>query len=284
MEGTFDFTQGYRVDDLTWNVAGPQYDPNILSELTWDNVESYQIKGSGELLLKRHIALKGSIDYGWIYDGKVQDSDFLGDDRTFEFSRATADANDGHVFDGSLGAGYLFRFGKGRFSLTPLVGYSHHEQNLVARNGFQEISPIPELTGPVGPIDALDSSYETKWKGPWIGLDLAAEPGDRFSFLVGLEYHWADYEAEADWNLREDFAHPVSFSDEADGGGVRVSCAVAYQFSKHFSVKAGFEFQSWSTDSGTQTVFGADGSSSDQPLNEVNWDSYSVFLGLVCEV
>ena len=40
---------GYRADDLDWNIAGDinGNNPNVLSELTWDDVKSYQVKLQG---------------------------------------------------------------------------------------------------------------------------------------------------------------------------------------------------------------------------------------------
>ena len=78
LETEFVFTGGYRRDDLDWNIAGDinGNNPNILSELTWDDIESYQVKFQGSLVWPKIIALKGSANYGWIFDGENQDSDF----------------------------------------------------------------------------------------------------------------------------------------------------------------------------------------------------------------
>ena len=52
IETEFVFTGGYRRDDLDWNIAGDSNgnNPNILSELTWDDIESYQVKFQGSLV------------------------------------------------------------------------------------------------------------------------------------------------------------------------------------------------------------------------------------------
>ena len=88
-ETEFIVTGGYRVDDLNWNIAGDinGNNPNIISELTWDDLESYQLKFQGRLVWPNLIALRGSLAYGWLFDGKNQDSDYSGDNRTFEYSR-----------------------------------------------------------------------------------------------------------------------------------------------------------------------------------------------------
>ena len=39
----------------------------------------------------------------------------------------------------------------------------------------------------------------------WAGFDSELSIADRFSITTAFEYHYAYYEATADWNLRDDF-------------------------------------------------------------------------------
>ena len=282
LETEFVFTGGYRRDDLDWNIAGNinGNNPNILSGLTWDDIESYQVKFQGSLIWPRIIALRGSANYGWIFNGDNQDSDYFGDNRTFEFYRSNNSTDDGDVWDVSLAIGYPFRTGKNVIgTITPLVGYSYHEQNLKITDGFQTIPAT-------GPFPGLDSSYDTEWKGPWLGIDIhfrAAEIktfAHRFETYFTYEYHWADYDAEADWNLRDDLAHPKSFKHDTDGNGYVIGAGFNFVLHQHWALNFNFDYQDWSTDDGTSKVFFADGTSAKTRLNEVNWTSYALSLGL----
>ncbi len=273
---------GYRRDDLDWNIAGDANgnNPNVLSELTWDDLESYQVQFRGSLVIPNIIALRAVADYGWIFDGQNQDSDYLGDNRTFEFSRSNNSADDGEVWDASLAIGYPFRTGQTVIStITPLVGYSHHEQNLTMTGGYQTIPPAGSFPG-------LDSSYDTEWQGPWVGIDMRFRAGEirnfaeRFETYFSYEYHWADYHAEADWNLRDDFQHPKSFEHDADGNGWIIRTGFNFALQRHIALNFNFDYQNWSTDDGTDKVFYADGTTAKTRLNEVNWTSYAVGLGL----
>jgi hypothetical protein len=273
---------GYRVDDLDWNIAGDASgnNPNILSELTWNDLESYQVKVHGNMVLPNILTLRGSANYGWIFDGENQDSDYLGDNRTLEFSRSNNNSDDGHVWDASVAIGYPFRFGHNFLgTITPLVGYSHHEQYLKITDGTQTIPPL-------GPFSGLDSSYETEWKGPWIGFDIRfhAKKLETFAHRIEpyfiYEYHWADYTAEADWNLRDDFANPKSFEHDADGTGFVIGAGVNIFLQRCFAMNFSFDYQDWSTDEGTDRVFFVDGTTAKTQLNEVNWSSYALSLGL----
>ena len=280
----FDFTlsTGYRSDDLDWNIAGDitGNNPNVLSELTWDDVESYQLKLQGSVVWPNIIALRGYVNYGWVFDGDNQDSDYLGDNRTFEFSRSNNSTDEDYVWDTSLAIGYPFRFGRAVIgTLTPLLGYSYHEQNLNITDGNQT---IPDL----GPFNGLDSSYDTEWHGPWIGFDLRFKAREimtfahRFETYFSYEYHWADYYAEANWNLRDDFRHPKSFEHDADGSGWKTGAGFNLWLHQNWALNFNCDYQDWSTDSGTDKVFFSDGSTAKTKLNEVNWTSYALSLGV----
>jgi len=284
------FNTGYRQDSLDWSIAGDTSgnNPNILSELTWTDLEIFQIEGGLERRFRRNFILGGTLAYGLIFDGKVQDSDYLGDNRTMEFSRSNNSADDGDTWDLSVEFGYEFLFGSGTFGLTPLVGYSYHLQKLKMTNGVQTVSEYG-FPVPIGPFPGLNSSYDARWHGPWTGLDFdirvfrkkSAMP--RHGFKFGFEYHfYADYYAEADWNLRSDFEHPKSFEHEADGSGVILTGAYNFYFDSRWSLDLNGKYQKWQTDPGTDRVFFADGTQVETRLNEVNWESYSVLLGVTC--
>jgi len=277
----FLLSTGYRVDDLDWNIAGDinGNNPNILSELEWKGLESFQLKIANKTVFNQLFLLRGSLAYGWIFDGKNQDSDYWGDNRTLEFSRSNNNSDDGNMLDASFGLGWQFAFGRSDFVMAPAIGYSYHEQNLTITDGYQTIPAS-------GPFPGLDSTYETEWKGPWLGLDFTFRTDEKSKItpeietFISIEYHWADYYAEADWNLRTDFAHPKSFEHEADGHGIVFSTAVKFLLDYHWVLNVNFDYQKWSTDPGIIRFFNADGTTPKQRLNEVNWTSYAIMAGI----
>ena len=270
---------GYRIDDIDWSIAGYSDGEyiNILSELTWSDIEIYQVNMNAHICVgsqdpaRAGAYFRGHVGYGWIVQGENQDSDYDGNDRTLEWSRSNNNSDDGDVKDVSLGIGLCFKRMGDRLALKPLVGYSYHEQNLTATDGFQTIPPL-------GPFPGLDSTYEIQWKGPWIGADLDFAVNRNFLLAILLEYHWAHYEAEADWNLRTDLAHPKSFEHTADGNGVVLSFSLGYSFSKNWSADLQMDYQKWDTENGTHRVFFADGSTGTTRLNGVNLESFAYML------
>ncbi len=277
----FLLSTGYRVDDLDWNIAGDinGNNPNIISELEWEGLESFQLKIANKTVLNQLFLLRGSLAYGWIFDGENQDSDYAGDDRTFEFSRSNNNSDKGNMLDASFGLGWQFSFGRSDFVMAPVIGYSYHEQNLTMTDGYQTIPPS-------GPFPGLDSTYETEWKGPFIGLDFTFRTDEKnkitpeIETFITIEYHWADFYAEADWNLRTDFAHPKSYEHEADGHGFILNTGLKFIFNYHWLLNINLDYQNWSTDPGIIRFFNADGTTPKQRLNEVNWTSYAIMAGI----
>lgn len=283
---TLSLEAGYREDDLDWNIAGniDGNSPNILSELTWKNLASHQLKLSGAVNIENQIILTGSAAYGMIYEGQNQDSDYNGDNRTLEFSRSNNSSDDGDLWDLSMGIGPRFDFGLTYFSLVPLVGYSYHRQNLEITDGNQTIDENPPIT--LGPFSGLDSSYKTVWQGPWLGVNLelnAMQPLWIFRevrFQIGFEYHWTNYYAEADWNLRDDFEHPKSFEHDASGYGLVWTMDARFFLSERWSLSLSYDYHQWETDEGTDRVFLTDGTTAVTQLNRVRWSGRVLSLGI----
>lgn len=271
VKGTIELSTGIRGDNLDWNIAGANGFPNVLSELTWTDVESVIFKGNLRLATRDGLYFRGYIDWGTVFDGTNQDSDYAGNDRTMEFSRSNNNADDGSVWDFSGGLGFVYH---ANYSLDviPVAGFSVHKQNLTLSDGFQTI-PL------VGPFPGLDSTYRALWYGPWIGVDLLYSK-ERLSFGGTAELHYAGYRAEANWNLRPDLAHPKSFEHITDGLGLEFSLRADYNLDESWSVGGNFDARFWQTFSGTDRTFLVNGSIFNTDLNEVNWQSLAFMLNL----
>jgi hypothetical protein len=284
---TFDLSAGYRTDQLNWHIAGNLQgtNPNVRSELSWSGLRIYQLKLANRTVIMDRVYLRGHLDYGTVIAGDNQDSDYNGDDRTQEFSRSVNGVDGNDVWDGSIGVGPRFSFFASTMVVCPMIGYAISEQDLNIVDGYQ-VFTAPPFTTPTGPIAGLDSRFQTRWKGPWLGVDLFFSiPGTTAPFThVGViftgEYHWADYDAEADWNLRSDFAHPVSFSHEADGSGYMAGAAILFEIKNRWGFHAGMNVKEMTTEPGLDRTYYADGRTGDTRLNEVRWRSFTFEAGL----
>jgi hypothetical protein len=277
VESPFEYalSAGYRKDNLSWSIA--EGGVNIASEVEWKNTVIAQLRAAAKLNLGSDWMMRGIYSTGAVKSGMNRDSDYAGSDRTQEFSRSD-NKTGGAVRDISLGLGRKFRLidfeSGGAFVVTPLVGLSIHQQSMTMYEGRQTIPAN-------GPITGLNNSYNTQWKGSWAGMDAWLAAGGNWSLRSTVEYHWADYTAEANWNLRSDLAHPVSFKHVANGRGVLASVGLDYRFSRNFLMNFLLERQKWDTWTGYDQTNFSSGGTGFYTLNPVSWSSTSYSFAAV---
>lgn len=293
---------GYRQDSLDWNINGAGNpvgsSPNILSELIWRDLNIFQIRGDVSAANADEIYFRGSFGYGWVLNGENQDSDYAGDNRTLEFSRSINGVNGSQVLDLKGGLGVRFPFGSlTKHSFAPLLGYSYHTQQLNMTNGNQVLFDLPNLqvldpfatgTIPLGPFPGLNSSYDAVWSGFWVGTDFLFDLESKGSMYLHLERHWPKYRATANWNLRSEFAHPLSFEHNANGEGWVMELGWQNKPTRNnWDWGVSLVLQQWDTGSGTDRTYlvipgpPCNGNCyTEGILNEVNWSSRSINITL----
>ncbi len=279
-EVVFDLSaeMGYRQDDFNWNIAGPGDDPNILSELSWTDMDIPQGRLLGELTVNNILYIRAAATAGSIANGDNRDSDYGGNNRSDEFLRSENSAG-GEVSDASAGIGLIFPIYDNSVDkvlvFVPQVGYSLHHQRLEMTDGFEVIGSSP------GPFDGLGSSYDADWEGVWYGFDFWIESSDSLTVEFRYEYHdGVDYYAEANWNLATRFEHPVSFTHEADADGYFWSLGLNYLLSEKWSFHGRIEYFKWESGEGIDTTFFSAGFVATTKLNVVNWESTGFMVGL----
>lgn len=286
-EITFSLTTGYRKDHFQWSIAGNSdgTNPNILSELTWTDVDSYQITLANRSIFNRRFYLRGELNYAFVKNGSIQDSDYKEDGRGDEYSRSYSESSGDQIWDITLGCGYPFYFFNKRLLVAPLLGYAYHKQNFRITDGKQVITSgtLPAL----GPLQGLESTYRTAWVGPWAGVDLRYYIGGLHDTAhrpmelgLSFEFHYADYDAEANWNLRQDLEHPVSFEHLDTGIGIEMAAEWLIHLAAKWDLLLHTTYQLWETNNGTDRVFYANGTVSETRLNKVTWQNYNLSMGV----
>jgi len=277
IESPFEYSlsAGYRTDNLRWSIAGRG--TNIASEVEWTKTAIAQLRAAGRFNLGKNWLVRGIYSTGAVKSGRNRDSDYAGNDRTQEYSRSD-NKSGGAVHDASIALGRKFRLfdlaTEWEFYLVPLAGLSIHQQSLTMYDGHQSLPFNSEISG-------LQNSYDTQWRGSWFGLDALLGLGGNFIVNATVEYHRARYSADANWNLRSDLAHPISFKHVANGQGVLFSVGTSYRFSRSFLMNASFEQQKWNTYMGYDETNFSYGATNYFTLNPVSWDSASISLGAV---
>lgn len=291
---TFDWAEsqwslggGYRTDELRWSIAGSLQggSPTVLSELSWSNLRIVQLKLANRTVIRDRIFFRGHLDYGTVLSGSNRDSDYAGDNRTREFSRSLNGVDGKRVWDGSAGIGPRFAFLESALVVSPLIGYMVSEQDLNIVDGYQAWT-APPATTPLGPIIGLDSRYQTRWEGFWLGLDLCFSiPGEIGPFsaievILSGEVHRFDYNATAGWNLRQDFSQPVSFTHHASGNGLAAGVLILLAWERNWGINLGMNLKKLRADAGVDQVYYADGTIRSTRLNEVRWRTFTIEAGV----
>lgn len=284
VEKEFGVDVAVRTGQLDWSIAGGGLD--VLSELKWESLRIVEVRGYGELAFGSNLVVAGGLDAGAIVSGDNRDSDYAGSGRTLEYSRSENNGGGDSIGEARLSLGYrIARYGAGsepEASVTPFVGYAYRRQTFRMTDGRQTLSnqelttqPLP----PVGPIDGLHSTYRTRWDGPLVGVEAGWNLARGHRISGRIAYHWADYLAEADWNLRDDFAHPKSFEQTATGTGLVLSGRWRFPAERGARLSLLVEYETWTTRPGLDRTFLATGETADSRLNEVSWRSLAVAVG-----
>jgi|TARA_A100001518_G_scaffold1176_1_gene1068 hypothetical protein len=265
---------GYQRDDFAWNIAGPTGVPNILSELTWKDIEIATISIGGDVFLKDQWLTQAEFSYGKIWDGESQASVYSANNRTMETFRSKNRADEGYIYDMSANLAYKYpAYIQQQHSLflVPKLGFSYHKQHLKIVDGKQT---IPFEAG----IANLDSSYETTWYGPWFGLSSEYSHSDKYQFQLGVEYHYAFYDAEASW---ESSGLQGKFEHEARGSGWIYNASADYKLQSNLSLGIELIYEDWLADkNGKDSIYSVDGNDIALEFNEAERTSFTANLKL----
>lgn len=270
---------GYQRNDLNWNIADVDNNPNVLSELQWKKVESAMVETGVTITYADSWQAEAKLGYGYTVNGRNQDSDYDFNNRQGEFSRSYSISEDGAIFDFSAALGYsLTLWDKPVFSykVTPKIGFAYHTQQFGDSHAVQAIPAYGNFGN-----GGLNKTYDATWFGPWGGLSAEMLFAERLSVQNSISYHLAKYEGTGNWMLRGDFQHPTSFRHSANGNGIVVSSSVGYLMDSDWTVRLSADYQRWKAhNKGIDTTFFSGGYVGETKLNEVNWNSYGFNLGV----
>lgn len=280
----FAFGGGYgtRSGDLRWNIAGGNDGPNILSELSYQGLEFTEYRTYASLNFNtgrfKDWRIETSFSAGEASRGNVFDSDFDGDNRQDEYSRSLSSAVGSETTNFELTAGYRIDYTR-MFSVMPMVGFAYNTQFLKMTDGEQLLYTRHGGVRLGDFENELNSHYSTRWTGGFLGLNAGIET-ESHALNLRYKFHMAQYYAEANWNLREDFQHPKSFEHTAFGTANVLELSYQWRWSDSWSANARAFRESWSTEPGDDTVYLSDGTRAGTQLNEVEWDSAGYDISL----
>lgn len=284
MAGNLEVTSslGTGSGELKWSIADPSGTPDVLSELIYEAERLYVANIDARITVPRG-RLEGLViglwaDYSYIAKGRSEDRDWNASGRNDLYSYSNAEIYGKNLNAYELSLGYRFDVNSS-LSISPRLAYHKSAQKFYVRNGVQLYSEPPQTTPP-GPIDGLDSSYEAQWEGFKLGAELSLRTSETLAFTLALDMLQLDYDAKANWNLRDDFAHPVSFRHQTESDvAYRIETQMRYRLSPKSSLNGWLRRERFETEAGVDTIYFANGNRSQTTLNEAIWESWAIGLG-----
>lgn len=260
---------GEQYENFNWSIAGNQngQNPNVLSELKWKNISGPAYTASLQWNIWRRFSLYGDYNRMAVHSGSVSDMDYSADNRTMPVYTANFSDNKGYTASWSAGAGYVI-FNNQRFSLIPYVGYSASTEYLY----------IVDLSGQ---FPTLNSTYHVNWKGEFIKITSSLKIVHALKLAAAFTYNQAHYTAQGDWNLINEFRHPVSYSHVADGYGIGANARLVYNITPNVAVNIGYSYYNWQTGTGNDQLYLATGEVDKTQLNGVYRNGFQWVGGVV---
>jgi hypothetical protein len=261
-------SSGYHRENFHWSIAGNTngQNPNIYSELKWKDVGGTAYNASLQYNVWKQVILYGSYSRVSVTSGSVSDIDYSQDNRTDPVYNESFSDNKGSTSAWTAGIGYRL-FNNNFFSLTPYIGYTGNIQNL-------------DIVDKTGQFPGLNSSYQANWKGGFVKVVSSIKIWRSLKASIDVTYNQTHYNSKGDWNLINEFAHPVSYRQVADGYGINTGAKLSYNLIPHLSVFAGFNYFNWETGNGTDTLYLATGENDKTQFNGAFRNGYQLSGGL----
>jgi len=261
----FSLATTYQQDNFRWSIAGNSNgtNPNVYSELAWKNLRGVALQASFNTKVWKAIFVEALLNHSLTLAGSANDTDYSEDNRVKPIFNADLESNKGFTNDYIIYVGYKFK--NKTISISPYLGYGKSIQLMFLLNkGIKE----------------LNTSYKANWSGALAGFKVDAALKKRLYIKTDFAYHQINYTAKANWNLIDQFAHPLSFKHTANGFGLKANVEANYKVKKNTSVFISTQKSFWNTGAGIDELFYENGNKAYTKLNEVYRNSFSLGVGI----
>ena len=123
----------------------------------------------------------------------------------------------------------------------------------------------------------LDSSFDAKWLGGSLGLDMGWSLTANTRILLGARYELLQYEGKGDWNLRDDIRY---FDHKADGYAIGLKAGVEWDFTPSWTLGVLLDWATMRTSAGVDRSYFTDGTTESTKFNGARWEAAGIHAGL----
>ncbi|MCD2426200.1 hypothetical protein LQ567_25670 [Niabella pedocola] len=242
------------VENFRWSIAGNEQgtNPDILSELNFTGLKRTGFFMQGCYQMSKRLGLEATATMQYGYSGRVTDIDYAGNNRSrvVTFLKFRSRKNNG--YDYRLQGHYQLLQG-GVVSVAARAGY------FISKAGYRmQGRSAADIKG----------IYNVQWQGPLLGVDAKMTLPQHWEVRAAISGQYHTYYAEADWRLRSDFKHPLSFVHRAKGGGINGQLGLHYQLNAQVGLQLKGFLQQWQTGTGSDQLYMADDRQVSTRMNE----------------
>ena len=194
IEYSIDVGVGFRQDELHWDqlLTPTEFgdpEPEVITKSKWEDLDIWEISVLSDVLFFDHFYARGKASFGRVVGGH-NETDLADIFTSLPVTSIEGKAYGSKVHDFNVAVGYLFDICHDRIGFTPLFGYSRNVQDLRTCNTKFDDSPEDDNL-----FDHAHFDYKSKWRGPWVGLDLYFWPTNDLRLFGAFEYHWGKIKA-----------------------------------------------------------------------------------------
>lgn len=257
------YAQGESKRDFSWDIAGANGVPSVLSKLNWKNITSKR-QDFGINILHPRIEINIYTSTTSNSSGEVNDYDY----NPLIHSRSSAKGS---------------KFTKDAVLIGPRIG-NIKSVELVLQGAYTrsidtyKLSNGVEISPSSGKIDGLNSTYKAKVNGFGGSAKARYSPYPNYgSVLFGWQQFIYDYQAKANWNLRTDIS---SFEHSGTAYEQILWAEIEAKLPRKISLFAKWEERRYRVNRGTDKTTYQDGTRTTQPLNGVSLMEHSLLFGI----
>jgi len=259
VQGNLSITAGaeYQKTDFRWSIAGNSsgQEPNILSELIYNPIHAAGFHVAAAYKPYRRFLLTTSFSRLQTFKGSATDIDYNGDNRTDYIPPDRGDtlfnSHNGNMQQYDIALSYSI-FENNIFEVRTGAGFNYSKELFYLRD-----DAMPDL----------NTTYETKWQSARIFVNGTVRLTPHLRVAPEVSFQPGTYDAVANWNIQEDFQHPVSFIHQANSSGWNYRAQLGYQFNSHIAINGTWSYSDWRTEKGIDRLFLKNGTSPETQMN-----------------
>lgn len=273
-DGTFEFTTGYRQDQLKVHVTPPTPDAPVASINNWKNVDIVQAR----MTLKAETAFN-TYSRAYFNYGRLVEFGHEFISPTLNLDPAKTHHEKGRVYDAEYAFG-LSWYPCDSFRLTPLTGYSYHRIEFESHNRVPRNIPVDSDEAEKYDYFKVVSKQRTTWRAPFVGLETELFLSNCTRICLNGQYLWAHYNNHG--KGREKYNQTYRYKQYSNGSGVIFSGELGYTFLEGWEALLTGGYQYWEVKGGRdQTKYSGPAEViTKSHLNSVSWQSFEISLGI----